>query len=209
MMKKVLLAGLFMIGVVFQAQAKENATNQVAFRGGFSLLTNSRGGEVFTDTLTGTNDGKGGFSVATDLSLGLTPYKGLFDLVTLQGEVFMEYSRFSNKNSTQTTSALLGGSATTRVPVSELNVAVNPKARFELGRFRPFLVPIGVGFLVVSPPSDDAAYLDLGLNFGAGLDIKITELISAGVDARYTHSLGLSNTNGSYFSTGAYVGINF
>ena len=78
-----------------------------------------------------------------------------------------------------------------------------------LGRFRPFVIPVGLAFLVSSPPSNDTTYLDLGVNFGAGVDIELTHLISLGIDLRYTHGFELSNTNTSYLSSGATLGIMF
>ncbi|MBL7685879.1 MAG: outer membrane beta-barrel protein [Deltaproteobacteria bacterium] len=192
-----------------QAHAKSEATNQVYFKGGFSLLSSDRAGGVFTDTLTGANNGRGGFTIGAGLDIGLTKYKGMWDLITLQGELAVDYSRFSNRTVVQATSALLGTPKTTKVPISELSVGIAPKIRFELGRFRPYVAPIGLSFLVVSPPSNNTTYLDLGLNFSGGVDIKLIDLLSVGIDFRYTHALNLANTHASYFSTGAYLGINF
>lgn len=187
--------------------------NQVIFRGAYSHLSDSRGGELFTDTgaASGTNNGKGGFLVGAGLNLALTDENALFNNVTLLGEVMLDYSRFSKKAVVQTASYLAaGGTPMSKVDVSLLNVSVNPKIRIDsLGRFRPYVVPVGLAFLVNSPPSNDATYLDVGLNFAGGLDIKIIDQVSAGIDVRYTHSLNLSDTHNSYLSAGGYVGINF
>ncbi len=195
------------------AQAGDTrANNKVFFRGGYSMLTSARGGEVFTDTLStsGVNDNKGGFSVGGGLDLGLTPPETIAGLASLSGEVFIEFSRFSNASVRQTTSALLGGTTNSTVDVTELNVGINPKIKFDtLGRFRPFVVPVGLAFLVASPPSNDSTYLDLGLNFALGCDVELLKWLSLGVDARYTHSLEFSNTNTSYFSSGLSLGILF
>ena len=186
--------------------------NTVFFRGAYSRLIGSRGGDVFTDSggATTLNDGKGGFSVGAGLDLGLMKPGQILGIASLGGELFVEFSRFSAKSVTQTTSVLLGAPATSRVNVTELNVGVNPKLRFDsLGRFRPYLIPVGVAFLVSSPPSNDSTYLDLGLNFGGGVEYQIVDWLSLGVDARYALGFGMNNAKTSYFSTGGLVGIHF
>lgn len=192
--------------------AEEKKNNKVFFRGAYSRLITSRGNEVFTDTLSaaGVNGGKGGFSVGAGLDLGLMKPGEIAGVASLAGEIFLEYSRFSHALVRQTTSALLAGTNNSTVDVTELNVGVNPKVRFDnLGRFRPFVIPAGLAFLVVSPPSNDSTYLDIGLNFGAGVDFEICKWMTVGVDARYTHGFKTNNTNTSYFSTGASVGVLF
>ncbi len=196
--------------------------NQVFFRGAYSLLTNDRGTEVFTDTLAGVgagaaNDDKGGFSIAAGLNLALTDPADMKGLVLL-GEIFVEYSRFSKKNVVQATSVIVddivgGGGAgvtTSDVHVTELNVTIAPMLRYDGWKaIRPFVVPIGVAFLVNSPPSNDTTYLDIGLHFAGGLDFVLVDAISLGIDFRYTYAFDQSNTNNSYLSTGGYAGINF
>jgi hypothetical protein len=106
----------------------------------------------------------------------------------------------------------LVGAAQSRVAVTELNVTVAPKARFDglgSGRFRPFVIPIGLSFLVNSPPSNDSTYLDLGLHFGGGLDVLVIDRLSVGADIRYTYGLQDSITNTRYGSTGLYAALNF
>lgn len=186
--------------------------NTVFFRGAYSRLVGSRGAEVFTDSggVTTLNDGKGGFSVGAGLDLGLMKPGQILGVASLGGEIFLEFSRFSANRVTQTTSVLLGSPAISRVNVTELNVGINPKLKFDsLGRFRPFLVPVGVAFLVSSPPSNDSTYLDLGLNFAGGVEYQIVDWLSVGLDGRYTLGFGMNNTKTSYFSTGGTVGIHF
>lgn len=185
--------------------------NQVFFRGAYTRLTNNRGGEVFTDTggANGLNDDKGGFSIAAGLNLALTDPADMKGLVLL-GEIFVEYSRFSKKEVAQTTSALLGGTATSDVHVSELNVTIAPMLRYDGWKVvRPFFIPIGLAFLVNSPPSNDTTYLDVGLHWALGFDFALSDLISLGVDVRYTYAFDQTNTNNSYLSTGGYAAVNF
>lgn len=186
--------------------------NTVFFRGAYSRLIGSRGREVFTDSggVTTLNDGKGGFSVGAGLDLGLMKPGQILGVASLGGEIFIEFSRFSANQVTQTTSVLLGSPSVSRVNVTELNVGINPKLRFDsLGRFRPYLVPVGVAFLVSSPPSNDSTYLDLGLNFAGGVEYQIVDWLSLGLDSRYTLGFGMNNTKTSYFSAGGTVGIHF
>jgi hypothetical protein len=185
--------------------------NQVFFRGAYSRLSTNRGGEVFTDTggADGLNDDKGGFSIAAGLNLALTDPADMRGLVLL-GEIFVEYSRFSKKVVLQTTSALLEAPATSDVHVTELNVTIAPMFRYDGWKVvRPFFIPIGVAFLVNSPPSNDSTYLDIGLHFAGGFDFVLIDEISVGVDFRYTYAFDQSNTNNGYLSTGGYAAINF
>ena len=185
--------------------------NQVFFRGAYTRLTNDRGGEVFTDTAgaNGLNNDKGGFSIAAGLNLALTDPADMKGLVLL-GEIFVEYSRFSKKVVAQATSALLGGTATSDVHVTELNVTIAPMLRYDGWKVvRPFFIPIGLAFLVNSPPSNDSTYLDVGLHWALGFDFALSDLISLGVDVRYTYAFNQSNTNNSYLSTGGYAAVNF
>lgn len=201
---------------VFSNQAKAGdrfeKNNKVFFRGGYSSLTSSRGTEVFTDTLgaTTSNSGKGGFSAAAGLDLGMTKPQALLDTFSLAGEVFIEFSRFSNARVTQATSALLGAATQSSVDLTELNVGVSPKVKWDtLGRFRPWLIPVGLNFLVSSPPSNDTTYLDLGVNFGTGVDFEVLPWLNVGVDGRYVLGFEFNNTKTSYLSLGGNVGLNF
>jgi hypothetical protein len=200
------------------AEEKDNGKYQEKgskffFRGAFSSLTSSRGNEPFTDTngANGTFNGKkGGFLVGGGVALGLTKPEYIAGIASLIGQIDVEYSRFSNQLVRQTTSALTGGTANSRVNVAELNVGIGPKIRFDtLGRFKPFFMPIGLAFLIPGPPSNDSTYLDLGLNFGAGVDFMITQWFSLGLDGRYTHSFKLTHTPTSYYSLGGGFGIHF
>lgn len=193
------------------ARAESGKYNQVFFRSGFAYLTDDRSGEVFTDTgnAGGPNNSKGGFNVSAGLDLGLVTGDSL-NGNSLLGEILIEYSRFSNKNVVTTTSALLGAPTVDRVAVSELNVTVAPKLRLDsLGPVRPFIVPIGLSFLVNSPPSNNTTYLDVGVHFAGGLDIKVAEQVSLGADIRYTHGFETADTHNRYLSGGGYLGINF
>lgn len=149
-------------------------------------------------------------AIAAGLDIPLTKLFGN----TLLGEVMVEYAKFSDKKVLQTTSGLLyldgvAPAKTSEVTVSELNVVVAPKYRFELGKVRPWIIPIGLAFMVNSPPSDDTTYLDIGYHAGVGVEYMLTDLLSLGVDYRGTFAAQHPNTDATYSSYGAYVGINF
>lgn len=206
---------LMITSLADSASAEEDVFygNQIFFRGAYSALTSSRGNEVFTDTLgtTAVNGDKGGWSIAAGLDLSAMRQEDMGG-ANVMGEILLEYSKFSDRVVTQTTSALLGAPVQSQVAVTELNVTVAPKLRFDglgSGRFRPFVVPIGVAFLVNSPPSNDSTYLDVGLHFGGGIDVLVVDRLSVGYDIRYTHGFTTSDTSTRYWSTGGYVALNF
>ncbi|MBW7957053.1 MAG: outer membrane beta-barrel protein [Deltaproteobacteria bacterium] len=192
--------------------------NQVFFRFGKARLSDDRGGEVFTDTLNvfgeGRNDGTSGTSISAGLDLALARD---FGPGTLLGEIMLDYSRFSEKRVTQTTTTLLeldgvGTHNTKEVTVSELIVAIAPKYRFDRigsGKVRPWIIPAGIAFMVNSPPSDDTTYLDIGYHLGAGIEYVINGLLSVGADFRHTIASGDPGIKASYSTAAVYLGINF
>ncbi len=214
-MKKYLaLATVILLASATMAQAGDGVqrNNRVVFRGNFVGLTKGRGNEVFTDTLgaSGSNDSKTGFGVSAALDLGMMEPGTILGMASIMGGVSVDFARFSRKVVRQTTSALLAGTTNSDVNVTELNVGVAPKLRFDnMGKFQPYLMPVGLAFLVVSPPSNDSTYLDLGLNFGAGFDYRLVDWLSVGIDGKYTQSFETTNTEGSYYTIGAGVGVHF
>lgn len=200
-------AVLTLLPLAGPAQAADK-DNQVFFRFAYARLNDSRGGEVFADAggASTLNDNEGGGSIGAGLDLSLMQVGEN----TLLGEIFLNYSRFSDKRVTTATSALLGSPASAKVSVSELNVTVAPKLRIDsLGAIRPWVIPVGLAFLVNSPPSNNSSYLDVGLHFGLGAEYVLMDQIAIGADFRYTHGLEHSDTHTRYFSTGGYLGINF
>ncbi|MBI5182836.1 MAG: hypothetical protein HY999_00520 [Nitrospinae bacterium] len=214
-MKKVLvflLSTFFTVTITSTSYAQLGG--QVFYKYGGATLRDDRGGEVFTDTLNmtraGKNDDNTGFAVAAGLDIPLIKLFGN----TLLGEVMLEYAKFSDKEVLTTTSGLLyldgvGKPNVEEVAVSELIVVVAPKYRFELGKVRPWIIPIGLAFMVNSPPSNDTTYLDIGYHAGVGVEYMIIDLISIGVDYRGTFAAKHTGIDATYSSYGVYVGINF
>lgn len=208
--KSLCISGVGLLLLVTSAQADPSG-GQVFYQYGWNMLAKDRGNQVFTDTdgLGGTfNNGTGGWNMGAGLDLPIIKNAGPGDLL---GEIVADYSRFSNATVLQTTSALLGGKATTTVNVTELEVVIAPKYRFSLfdGKFRPWIIPAGLAFMVNSPPSNDSGYLDIGYHAGVGAEYMFISELSLGVDYRYTIAAGESGVNMSGGQFDIYLGINF
>ncbi len=194
---------------------------QVFFRGGATHLSNDRGHELFTDTepisVTPSNDDNGDWYVGAGLDIPLTK----LGPGSLLGEVMVEYAQFSNKRVVSAVGTVATGSTLyAETQIAELNVVIAPKYRFEqFGPVRPWIIPIGLAFMVNSPPSNTTTYLDIGLHHAVGIEYVVTPLVSIGLDIRYTNALGftggdiqgtsLDDTEVDYLTYGAYVGVNF
>ncbi len=194
------------------APAHAELGGQVFFRGGVAMLVGGdRGGEVFTDVNGASglrNDGKTGYSMGFGFSLPLLkdPWFGN----TLLAEILIDHAQFSHKRVVQNTSALLGGTNTSEVSVSQIAIIAAPKYRFELGALRPWLVPIGMEIIVNSPPSNDTTYQTSAVHFAAGIEYRLFALLSVGVDARYNLAFGESHVReDNSFMAGGYLGFNF
>ena len=97
------------------------------------------------------------------------------------------------------------------VTVSQLTISAAPKIKFMKGSaFRPWLIPIGLGLHVISPPSNGVTVLNPGMMFGAGAEYQVWKAMHVGADVRY-HLTGRSvdgvNTDG--LTAGGYLGIGF
>lgn len=183
---------------------------QVFFHYGKSMLAKDRGGQVFTDAggATTRNDDKDGWNVGAGLNLPLLPKLGPGDLL---GEVMVDYSHFSKKNVTQASSVLLGSATKKDVTVSALTVLIAPKYKmpFMDGKLNPWVIPVGLAFLVNSPPSDNTTYLDVGGQSAIGVEYAVLKELSVGVAYRYTYSAHEIDTDTSYSTADLYVGVNF
>jgi len=201
--------------------------NQVFFRGGGAFATSDRSNETFTDTFgfSGLNSGDTGYYVGAGLDLVLSKdVWGMMSNTTVLGEVGVEFRRFNSKNVTQavpsTCSLAFTGSGTTpnpcpvvtntKVQITMLNVSIAPKIKFfEGSRLRPWIIPIGLDFIVISPPSNDTTYLDLGVQFAAGLEYRIYKAFHLGLDGRFHLASNQTDTTNNVGTVGSYVGIEF
>jgi hypothetical protein len=106
------------------------------------------------------------------------------------GEIGLRFNRLGS----QTCGGVSGAPAKTQLTMMTIFVA--PKA-------------VGLDFHVISPPSNQTQYLDIGLQFGAGFEYRMWKAFNLGMDARYHLTANMTNTNNSYFQVGPYVGISF
>jgi len=122
---------------------------------------------------------------------------GLMDGVSFGIELGIEYSELGERESNNlekvVSLAASGGTSLTAVSgvqqtvtVNQLRVSAAPKLRFMEGsKLRPWIIPLGLDFNIISPPSDAVTVLNTGMQFGAGADYEILPGIYAGVDGRY------------------------
>jgi hypothetical protein len=186
--------------------------NEVFFRGGYVAALSDRRGEVFTDTYTRNNPADKGYYVGAGLDLLLTrDVWGMMNGASVLGEINVEYKRF-NSNQTQVavpsvaTNSVVPG----KVQVTMLTVSVSPKIKFNEGSaFRPWIIPIGMDFQVISPPSNQTQYLDIGAQFGAGAEYQVWKEFKVGVDFRFHLTANQTQTVNSFWTLGPYVGIGF
>lgn len=195
--------------------------NQVFFRGGFAGLTSNRANEVFTDVFGRNNmlnDGTLGWYFGAGLDQGM--HKNFLGVqgMSLMGEIGIEYKRFASQVVTEavpsTCAGALGGAApgcsvrNAKVPLTMLTVDVAPKLKFREGeKLRPWVIPIGVDFHVISPPSNATTYLDMGVQWGAGVEYNIWGPFNIGIDARYHYAFNMTQTTNSFYTAGGYLGV--
>ncbi len=208
------LVSVLMLGVAETARAELGG--QVFFRGGVARQTErSRSGEILTDTIgavpsIGLNDDRLGYSLGFGLDVPL--FKDPWLKNTVLGEVLIDYAQISRNVVPQALTLVATGAVVpTRLTVSQLVIAAAPKYRVEMGRIRPWIIPVGMEFIVNNPPSDDVTVLQPGILFGAGVDYRLMGPISVGVDFRYNLEFNaISNVQGGdFFTAGGYVGFNF
>jgi hypothetical protein len=204
--------------------ADEAVGNQVFFRGGAAFLSSDRSGEVFTDVFgrnNQRNDGKSGYYVGAGLDLVLSKdVWGMMSNTWALGEIGVEFKRWNSKVVTvavpSTCFGALGGLApgcsvvNDKVQLTMLTVSVAPKIKFwEGSRFRPWIIPIGLDFHVISPPSNDTTVLDIGGQVGAGFEYHLFRAFHVGLDGRFHLATGQTDTTNNFGTVGAYVALSF
>ena len=196
--------------------------NQVFFRGGWAGMTSDRSGEVFTDVFGNAsrrNDGQNGYFVGGGLDLVLSKdVWGMMSKTWALGEIGVEFKRFNSNTvtvavPTTCAAAIPGGPCpvtTNKVQITMLTVDIAPKIKFMEGsRLRPWIIPIGLDFHVISPPSNATTVLDIGVQFGAGAEYRIYKAFHLGLDGRFHLASGQTQTTNNFGTVGAYVGISF
>lgn len=223
------LAAAFALGEVLPALA-EDATyergNMVVFRGGYMHLDSNRANELFTDARNplgaGLNDSNNGWYIGASLDMLLTRDAwGMGNNVAVSGEIGVQFNRISSQVVTNTNNLGVGTTppaglqvVSTTPSLQQLTMAtisIAPKIRFmQSSRLSPWIIPAGLDLHVFSPPSNGTQYLDVGVQFGAGVDYVVWKAINVGLDARYHLAANMTNsTTNSYMQVGPYVGISF
>jgi hypothetical protein len=77
-----------------------------------------------------------------------------------------------------------------------VTIDVSPKIKFMEGsKFRPWVILVGLDIHVISPPSNQTQYLDVGVQFGVGFEYEIWKAFKIGLDGRYHLTADLTNTS--------------
>jgi hypothetical protein len=202
---------------VAPASAEEGTGNQVFYRGGFVGMSSSRSNEFFTDcgvavggpNTCGQNNGTTGWYAGAGLDLVMSKNAwGGMDKTWVVGEIGLQFNRFNSQVVNGGVSAATATPAKTQLTSVTIDVA--PKIKFMEGSaFRPWIIPVGLDIMVISPPSNQTQYLDVGVQFGAGVEYELWRVFKLGVEARYHLMANMTNTNNSYGQIGPYVGISF
>jgi len=178
-------------------------------------LSQDRGTQIFSDTngATGVNGGNAGWYAGAGLDLVMSKNVwGGMDKTWVVGEIGLQFNRINSGTVNNTAGTLATGGALDPqvVQLTMVTIDVAPKIKFMEGSaFRPWVIPIGLDIHVISPPSNQTQYLDLGVQFGAGFEVQVWKAFMLGVDARYHITARMTNTNNDYAQVGPYVGISF
>ena len=212
------------------ATSAEGLGNELFFRGGWAALTIDSGNGLFTDVHgqsvgSTSQTGKNGYYIGAGLDLMLSrDVWGLMKGISVLGEIGVEYKRWNSDSTLNTgnigvngTGALAVGGAgapagtnKSKTPLTMLTVDVAPKLKFMEGSaFQPWVIPVGLDFHVISPPSNTTTVLDVGVQFGAGAEYRLWKELKLGVDGRFHLTSGATGTVNNFGTLGAYVGIGF
>jgi hypothetical protein len=188
-------------------------------------MNSNRANELFTDASNpigrGFNDGGQGYYVGAGLDqLMHNNFLGLKG-TSLFGEIGLEFKRLTSKSVTNTGNLGVGFCGANNAPalcvtstnpsqvqITMLTMDVAPKLKFMEGsKLRPWVIPVGLDFHVISPPSNQTNYLDIGVQFGAGAEYNIFGPFNLGIDGRYHLAANMTNTVNNFGTVGLYLGI--
>lgn len=179
------------------------------FRGGFAHSNELRNGVSIQSSGLGGAGGQAdrdAWYIGAGFDWNLTnDVWGLMPKTSVMSELMFEYKEFGSKVRGNALPPAGAG-----VNVSQFTLTAAPKIKFlEGSRFRPWIIPAGLGIHVISPPSESITVLIPGVMFGAGADYRIWKDFFVGVDARYHLTSGRNDgikidgvTAGGYFGIG-------
>ena len=210
---KVVIACVVTLGIQTTAYAAE-PKNRIFFRGGFAQLVDDRAGQIFVDAggATGSlfTDDSGWYAGAGFDFLLSPDTLGLLPGTWIIAELTLEFRNVGTRTG-PTTACILGvqalditadaatAAAACAGGTQNLNmfsVSASPKLKFMEGsNIRPWIIPAGMDFVVISPPSDASNYLDIGIVSGAGIDYMLIPGITIGAEGRYHWATGQTSGN--------------
>jgi len=197
--------------------AEEGTGNQVFFKGGFVGFNSNRGGEFFTDcglgggTCSQNNDSTGWYvGAGLDLVLSKDMW-GMMSGAWAVGEIGVQFNRIGSSTVNGGVTGVAGAApGPAKTQLTSVTIDVAPKIKFMEGSaFRPWIIPVGLDIMVISPPSNQTQYLDVGVQFGAGVEYQVWKAFKIGLDGRYHLMANMTNTTNNYGQVGPYVGISF
>jgi opacity protein-like surface antigen len=191
---------------VKSGKASVNAPKDHLFsaRGGWMHFNDSR--DSNTGTLSNANfsadQNAHYYGAAMDFNVNNDLF-GLMEHTSFAMEFGAEYAQIGNSKPNG-----LGHQVAT---VNQLRINASPKVKFMHGsKFRPWLIPVGVEFNIVSPPSSAITVLNSGMQFGAGAEYELLRGIVIGADGRYHHTFqSIDGVNTDGFTLGGSVGFKF
>ncbi len=191
--------------------------NRVFFRGGYAALSSNRANEVFTSTgqqlgaETTSNDGSSGYYVGGGLDLMLSRDAwGMMKDIAVLGEIGVEFKRWDSTTLISSQALTQTTASPSKVQMTMLTVDIAPKIKFmQNSNFQPWVIPVGMDFHVISPPSNQTTVLDIGVQFGAGAEYRIWKEFWLGVDGRFHLTSNQTNTVNNFGTVGGYVAIGF
>jgi len=210
-------AGLAVCGVLPASAEDSTPTgNRVFFRGGFAGATSDRSNELFTDghNFAGSNGGSHGYYVGAGEDIMLTKdLWGMMKGIAVVGEIGVEFKRFNSRtiaNSDTAPVTAVSNAGLGKTQITMLTVDIAPKVKFMQGTdFQPWVIPVGLDFHVISPPSNQTTVLDIGVQFGTGAEYRIWKELWLGVDGRFHLASNQTNSVNNFGTVGTYVAIGF
>jgi len=202
------------------AKADDHHDNTLFFRGGFAHADKARNGvSIQSDVVPIVAQDQAdtdAWYIGAGFDFSLTDdVWGMMDNTQVLAELMFEYKEFAGNVAgngiAQDPTALVAPGTPRSVTVNQLTLTAAPKIKFmKDSAFRPWIIPIGLGLHVVSPPSESITVLNPGLMFGGGADYKIWKDVYIGADARYHLTGGAADgvdTDG--YTAGGYIGLGF
>jgi hypothetical protein len=127
------------------------------------------------------------------------------------GEIGVQFNRIASSTANGGVTGVAGACCgPAKTDLTSVTIDVAPKIKFMEGSaFRPWIIPAGLDIMVISPPSNQTQYLDVGVEFGVGVEYEVWKAFKLGLEGRYHLMANMTNTNNSYGAVGPYVGISF